>query len=159
MVEKSYSLSGFRLQFSEELKETKWPFWFLNMRIRKDYREGPDFYQSFSAFSGTSQWAPKKSFYRCHTTNIATRKGKKEAKGEVWTKVSLSFSSSSFSMWCYRDKVQCHQHLWWKGRQKSSQKSLQRGDQCVCSAASLVETPSECGLTCRFGPRFICDLA
>ena len=59
MVEISYSLSGFRLQFSEELKETKWPFWFLNMGIRKDCRGGSEFYQRFSAFSGTSQWAPK----------------------------------------------------------------------------------------------------
>lgn len=52
--------------------------------------------------------------YGCHTTNMETKKGNKEAKGEVWTKISLSFSSSSSS----RSKIQWHQHLWWKGRQK-----------------------------------------
>lgn len=53
------------------------------MKIRKDYREGPDFYQSFSAFFRNLPMSSKKSFYGCHTTSIATRKGKKEAKGEV----------------------------------------------------------------------------
>lgn len=53
------------------------------MKIRKDYREGPDFYQSFSAFFRNLPMSSKKSFYGCHTTNIATRKGKKEVKGEV----------------------------------------------------------------------------
>lgn len=34
----------------------------------------------------------------CHMTKMETKKGKKEPKGEVWTKISLAFSSSSSSM-------------------------------------------------------------
>lgn len=56
---------------------------------------------------------------------METKTGKQEAKCEVWTKVSLSFSSSCSSMWSSRNKVQWHQHFRCKGRQK--QKVCKKG--------------------------------